>query len=177
MIARSPYDFEWSNITFNHFHGFCNDILNELNVPKPHENYLENIVSTVENAISDTNIDQYKFDAILIDEGQDYEWGWYNLLSQFLRERNELFFVCDKKQNIYDRELSWIDNMGDFKGKVQFKGVWPELNTVYRIPKKIGDIANKFSEEFGLEQSIEVSEEYQQLTLFERPPLFEWEKY
>lgn len=175
MIARSPYDFEWANITFKHFHGFCNDILNELNVPKPHENYLENIVSTVENAISDKNIDQYKFDAILIDEGQDYEWGWYNLLSQFLRERNELFFVCDKKQNIYDRELSWIDNMGDFKGKVQFKGVWPELNTVYRIPKKIGDIANKFSEEFGLEQSIEVSEEYQQITLYERPPLFEWD--
>lgn len=174
MIARSPYGFEWSNITFKHFHDFCNDILNKLNVKKPHENYLENIVSTVENAISNRDIDNYKYDAILIDEGQDYEWSWYNLLSKFLRERNELFFVCDKKQNIYNRELSWIDNMGDYKGKVQFKGPWPELNTIYRIPKKIGDVANKFSSEFGLEESIEVSEEYQQLTLFERSPLFEW---
>lgn len=174
MIARCPYDFEWSNISFNHFHGFCNDILNELNIPKPHQNYLENIVKTVENAISDRDIDEYKFDAILIDEGQDYEWSWYNLLSLFLKDRNELFFVCDKKQNIYDRELSWIENMGEFEGKVQFKGVWPELKTVYRIPKKIGDIANKFSEEFELEESIEVSEEYQQLTLFDKPPIFEW---
>lgn len=175
MITRTPYNFNWSNITFNHFHGFCNDILNELNVPKPNENYLKEIVNTVEKAIADKNIDKFKYDAILIDEGQDYEWGWYNLLSKFLKERNELFFVCDKKQNIYNRDLSWIDNMGDFKGKVQFKGAWPELNTVYRIPKIIGDIANRFSEEFDLDRSIELSEEYQQLTLFERPPIFKWE--
>ena len=174
MISRSPYDFDRSNIEFNHFHGFCKDMLIEFNAPKPHDNYLENIVSYVENAISNRNIDKYKFDAILIDEGQDYEWAWYNLLSQFLNERNELFFVCDKKQNIYDRELSWIENMGKFKGKVQFKGVWPELNTVYRIPKKIGNVANEFSDKFDLEHSIEVAEEYQQLNLYERPPLFEW---
>lgn len=174
MIARTPYEFEWANITFNYFHGFCKDVLNELNVPKPYD-FLENIVSTVDGAITDVYMDEYKFDAILIDEGQDYEWSWYNLLSKFLTERNELFFVCDKKQNIYDRELSWIDNMGEYKGKVQFKGVWPELKTVYRIPKKIGDITNKFSDEFGLEHSIDVSEEYQQLTLFEKPPIFQWD--
>lgn len=174
MVERTPFDFERSNIAYNYFHGFCKDILNELNVPKPYP-FLEKIVGTVEGAISNVDMDKYKFDAILIDEGQDYEWSWYNLLSKFLSERNELFFVCDKKQNIYDRELSWIDNMGEYKGKVQFKGVWPELNTVYRIPKKIGDVANKFSEEFGLEHSIDVSEEYQQLTLFEKPPLFQWD--
>ncbi|MGI6481952.1 MAG: UvrD-helicase domain-containing protein [Methanobacterium sp.] len=174
MIARTPYNFEWANITFNYFHGFCKDMLNELNIPKPYP-FLENVVSTLEGAISNVAIDEYKYDAILIDEGQDYEWIWYDLLSKFLTDRNELFFVCDKKQNIYNRELSWIDNMGEFKGKVQFKGVWPELKTVYRIPKKIGDITNKFSDEFGLEHSIEVSEDYQQITLFEKPPIFRWD--
>jgi hypothetical protein len=128
MIARTPYNFEWANITFNYFHGFCKDMLNELNIPKPYP-FLENVVSTLEGAISNVAIDEYKYDAILIDEGQDYEWIWYDLLSKFLTDRNELFFVCDKKQNIYNRELSWIDNMGEFKGKVQFKGVWPELKT------------------------------------------------
>jgi len=52
MVARAPFEFEWSNITFNHFHGFCNDVLNQLDVPSPPgETYFEDIVPIVENAI------------------------------------------------------------------------------------------------------------------------------
>jgi len=169
MIARAPYEFPWENIHFYHFHGFCNEILNDLSVPKTHTDYLDKIVPTVEEAISDKDIDKFKYDAILIDEGQDYKWEWYNLLSKFLKERDELFFVCDENQNIYNRELDWIDAMRN----VKFQGRWGELKTVHRIPKKIGKIANQFSETFGLEQSVEI-EDYQQLTLFKKPPLFEW---
>ena len=125
LVDKTPYNFSWSNQTFRHFHGFCNDILNELMMDNPDVDYTE---KSVREAIITHSIEKYKFDSILIDEGQDYEWEWYDLLSKFLNERNELFFVCDKKQNIYDRELSWVDNMGQFKGKVQFKGPWPELN-------------------------------------------------
>ncbi|KAF5044838.1 AAA domain protein [anaerobic digester metagenome] len=174
MIARAPFEFQWSNITFNHFHGFCNDILNELSVSKPHENYLKTIVPTVETTIGGKDIEKFKFDAILIDEGQDYEWEWYNLLSKFLKSRNELFFVCDENQNIYGRNLSWVQDMGRFEGKVQFKGRWAELKEVHRLPKEIGNIANRFSEKFNLKQSVKTSK-YTQLTLFERPPLVKWE--
>jgi superfamily I DNA/RNA helicase len=169
MIAKAPFDFEWKNITFNHFHGFCNDILNELGILKPQGNYFDEIVPAVEGAISNNDIGRFKFDAILIDEGQDCKWEWYDLLSKFLNERDELLFVCDKNQNIYGRELSWIDNMGN----VKFRGRWGELNTIYRLPRKIGTVANKFSETFGLDNLIE-TEEYAQLTLFERPPIFKW---
>ena len=170
MIARAPFEFEWSKITFNHFHGFCNDVLNELGVPSPKETYFKDIVPTVEKALETAtqrgkSIENLKFDAILIDEGQDYKWEWYNCLCQFLRERDELLLVCDKKQNIYERDLSWID--GKMK-KVKFRGKWRELKTVYRLPKKIGDAANRFSSMFGLDQSVEV-EKYVQLKLFERP--------
>ena len=168
MIARSPIGFEWKNITFNHFHGFCNDILNKLGVPAPKEHYLEKIVPTVEKALktamlSGKKIKDLQFDAILIDEGQDYEWEWYDLLCKFLRERDELLIVCDKKQNIYLRDLRWID-----KPMKNFPGRWRELKTVYRLPKKIGDAANRFSDMFGLDQSIEI-EKYIQLKLSEMP--------
>ncbi|MDY6865125.1 MAG: UvrD-helicase domain-containing protein [Halobacteriota archaeon] len=171
MIARTPFEFERSKITFNHFHGFCNDVLNELGVPSPPgKTYFNDIVPTVENALKTAtqrgkSIENLKFDAILIDEGQDYKWEWYNCLCQFLRERDELLLVCDKKQNIYERDLSWID--GKMK-KVKFRGKWRELKTVYRLPKKIGDATNRFSSMFGLDQSVEV-EKYIQLKLFERP--------
>ncbi|MGB9937862.1 MAG: UvrD-helicase domain-containing protein [Methanobacterium sp.] len=168
MIKNTPFDFEWKNIAFNHFHGLCNDILNELGVEKP-KNYFDEIVPTVEDAISKNDIEKYKFDAILIDEGQDCKWEWYNLISKFLNERDELLFVCDKNQNIYGRELSWIDNMGN----VKFRGRWGELNTIYRLPPKIGNVANKFSKAFNLDQQLD-TEEYAQLTLFERPPILKW---
>ncbi len=169
MIARIPFEFEWKKITFNHFHGFCNDVLNKWGIPAPHEEYLENIATTVESALKmkvsqGENKDIQKFDAILIDEGQDFEWEWYSCLSKFLTKRNELFLVCDKKQNLYERDLGWVD--GEMRN-VQFRGRWRELKTIYRLPKKIGDAANRFSKMFGLDQSLEV-EEYVQLKLSER---------
>lgn len=178
MIARAPFEFYWSKIHFNHFHGFCEDILNELNIPSPHgETYFEDIVPTVENALKmaiqkGKHIENLKFDAILIDEGQDYEWGWYNLLCKFLKERDELLLVCDKKQNIYERDLNWID--GKMKD-VKFRGRWRELKTVYRLPKEIGDAVNRFSIMFKLDQSVEI-ERYIQLELFEYhiEPHFVW---
>lgn len=168
MVDKTPYNFEWSNITFRHFHGFCRDILNELMLPMPD---VEDAPLAVEEAIKDRDVRM--FDSILIDEGQDYEWEWYNLLSKFLSERDELFFVCDKKQNVYDRELNWIDNMGDFKGKVKFKGRWPELNTVYRLPKEIAEVSNSFSREYSLDQSVKM--DFSQSTLSRDSILFRWE--
>ena len=114
MVARAPYEFSWAKINFKHFHGFCNDFLNELGIPKPKENYLEAIVTAVESALDSAmqqgkNLDYLKYDAILIDEGQDFKREWYNLLSKFLTKRDELLFVCDKKQNIYGIDLNWID--------------------------------------------------------------------
>lgn len=166
MIKRAPFNFDLRNITRIHFHGFCNDILNELGVPAPHENYLEKIVPTVENALktlSEKKIKDLQFDAILIDEGQDYEEGWYNLLCKFLRERDELLIVCDKKQKIYSQDLSWID-----KPMKNFPGGWRELKTVYRLPKKIGDATNRFSDMFGLDQSVEVEKYIMSLEYFKR---------
>lgn len=161
MIKRTPYGFDW-HISFNHFHGFCNDILNELNIPKPQENYFDSIVGTVHRAIENNEIDNFKFDAILIDEAQDYKREWYDLLSSFLTERNEMLLACDEGQNIYGRDLSWM------------KGRWGELTTVHRLPPTIGDFAKKFSQEFGLKEAIEI-EEYVQLTIYEKAPILIWE--
>lgn len=168
MVDKSPYNFQWSNITFRHFHGFCNDILNEFLIPRPSK--IDDIVAVLDKELENKNIDEFKFDAILIDEGQDYSWEWYNFLSKFLKERNELFLVCDEKQNIYDRELSWIDGKME---NVQFRGRWSELNTIHRLPYEIAEIANQFSEEFHLSQSVDF--DYAQTTLFnDRDSFFSW---
>lgn len=177
MINDSPYNFNWSNITFRHFHGFCKDLLNEFSLHAPSR--FEDIVPVLEEAIGkiledpimSKALEKFKYDAILIDEGQDYSWQWYNFLSKFLNNRNELFLVCDEKQNIYGRELSWIDGKME---NVQFRGRWSELNTIHRLPRKISQLANKFSNEFGLTSSVEFDPE--QTVLFnDSSSFFRWE--
>lgn len=166
LLDKTPYDFCWSNITIKHFHGFCNDIINEIGIIRPRA---ELMVPVIENKLSTMDMTNFKFDAIIIDEGQDYKWEWYNFLNNFLTDRDELFLVCDKKQNIYDRELSWIDKA---MKNVKFRGPWAELNTVYRMPKEIAIITNKFSEEFNLEESVDM--DFEQTQLLNKDYSMEW---
>ncbi|MCU0646073.1 MAG: AAA family ATPase, partial [bacterium] len=175
MVRRAPFEFEWKDsfgapyITFNHFHGFCKDILNHFAIKWPkglgEDLFRTIIVNEVKNIIEKNKNRYEKWDAILIDEGQDYYWEWYDLLCNFLTSRDELFFVVDKKQNIYDRELSWIDSG---MKNVKFSGRWRELKIVFRLPKKVVEYSNQFSKIFNLNSEIE-AEEIIQPTLFDRP--------
>lgn len=60
-----------------------------------------------------------QYDAILIDEGQDFEPSWLELLSKVLNpETQSLLLVEDKAQNIYKRKTSLSQNTGlDFRGR------------------------------------------------------------
>jgi superfamily I DNA/RNA helicase len=167
MVARSPFAFSWKQITLNHFHGFCKDILNAYGVPWPtsegEDVFRRDVPMAVLAAIEGQAHERW--DAILIDEGQDYYWEWYDLLSRFTTERDELLFVCDKRQNIYGRDLNWIDS--DMRN-VKFRGRWGELKTVFRLPPVVAEYAKDFAGRFGLKQDVQIEGVIQQ-SLFERP--------
>ncbi|MFH1008244.1 MAG: NERD domain-containing protein [Candidatus Latescibacterota bacterium] len=173
MIQRSPFAFDWKRITFNHFHGLCRDILNEFGqewpsspqredrgLPKKDENALQSFFKmTVPGAVKQAieGKKYAKYDAILIDEGQDYHFEWYDLLNNhFLTDRDELLVVLDKKQNIYERELDWVDKRVTRKGLEKFKD-YIDLTVTFRMPRKVAELAKEFSEEFRLNQELKVS--------------------
>ena len=173
MIARAPFKFKWDKITFNHFHGFCKDKLNEFEAewPRSYDTELltrEQREATLEiffksvvpaTVIGSIREDEYaKYDAILIDEGQDYHFEWYSMLNEyFLSPRDELLVVCDKKQNIYDREMDWIDKRVTKQGLEKFKDGYIDLTTSYRMPQRVAEMSNEFSELFELNQDIRLS--------------------
>lgn len=166
MVQRSPYSFSWKNFTFGHFHGFCKDILNEFGEKWPSET--ADSETTFRDIVPNKVIevikrgDFVKYDAILIDEGQDYYIEWYNMLCHFLTERDEVVVVCDKKQNIYSREMDWLDKR---RSGVEKFGEWIELKTIVRLPEKIAEMTKEFSERFNLNQDVRVDN-------VERPDLF-----
>lgn len=162
MIARSPFAFSWGQFTFTHFHGFCKDRLNEFDQkwPKsdgvPTEEFFKSVVpNAVINAIQGKQ--QQKYDAILIDEGQDYHYEWYSMLDKyFLSSRDEVLIVCDKRQNIFERELDWLDKRVTKAGLEKFKEPYVDLTVTFRLPKKVAVMSNEFSEVFELNQELKV---------------------
>ncbi|MDR3178122.1 MAG: UvrD-helicase domain-containing protein [Campylobacteraceae bacterium] len=164
MIQRTPFEFKWDSFTLNHFHGFCKDILNEFDEKWPNGNdeglFMEIVPKRVLEVIKRGSFEKY--DAILIDEGQDYCIEWYKMLCEFLTQRDELVVVCDKKQNIYNRDMGWLDKR---RSGVEKFGDWLELKTTIRLPEKIAKMTKDFSEKFNLNQDVKINK-------IERPNLF-----
>lgn len=160
MIGRSPFNFSWDKLTFNHFHGFCKDLLNEFGRKWPKQAIQDDndfFKVTVPNEVINSikNKIYLKYDAILIDEGQDFHFEWYTLLDgYFLSERDELLIVSDKRQNIFNRKLDWLDKRVS-NGLHKFNDRYIDLNISYRLPKRVIEIANDFSRKFSLNQDLD----------------------
>lgn len=86
-----------------------------------------------------------KYDAILIDELQDFKVQWMkNLESNFLKkDTGELFILADEKQNIYSREMP--DNKLPYTG---IKGSWNILNKSMRLEGNIAYLAKSYQKYF-----------------------------
>lgn len=85
------------------------------------------------------------YDAILIDEGQDFDSNWYMLVSKLLNpETKSLLLVEDRAQNIYQRKRSYVQDTGlDFRGRSKV------LNINYRNTAEIVQYAWDFYDHFS----------------------------
>jgi len=78
-------------------------------------------------AIADTGAELMRYDAILIDEGQDFKQLWWDFLRDYvLVKGGEMLLVCDQAQDTYERGV-WLEEMKGF-------GAWTELKESYRVP-------------------------------------------
>lgn len=80
------------------------------------------------------------YDAILIDEGQDFEPEWLKLLTHVLNpDTQSLLLVEDRAQNIFKRKVSLAQNIG-----LNFRGRSKILNINYRNTAQIAQFAWDF---------------------------------
>jgi hypothetical protein len=64
--------------------------------------------------------------------------------------------VCDKRQNIFDRELDWLDKRVTKDGLDKFKEPYIDLTVTFRLPKRVAVMSNEFSVDFDLNQELKV---------------------
>jgi hypothetical protein len=195
----NPLDYE-ADITISTFHGWARSyLLNSSSFfknlylngeksakkeDKMNDFFRDFVPSLLLQLIKSQGEDIRQYDAILIDEAQDFDKSWFLPLVEVLNpETNSLLITCDGLQGIYARKRFYWSDVG-----IQAKGRVKRFEKSYRTPIEIGVVAqatlperlksliDKFDEflstkEFvGNHGSVEIilsqnrDEEYQKLT-------------
>lgn len=113
----------------------------------------------------------HRYDAIFVDEGQDYLPLWWNVLRDALRPGGEMLLVADPTQDVYERSASWTDAAMTGAG---FRGPWNLMATSYRLPRVLAVQATLFAREFITSGEVVVPEPEPQQELDLYPAHLQW---
>ncbi len=134
-------------ITFLNFHSWCKRVClatgheqaykelwgdssedRELSTNAVLENRMAQLVQRIYNGQSqDSGTTPLFYDAILVDEGQDFRLNWWQTLRKAGKDGGEMLLVADKTQNIYGTAGAWTEQAmvgAGFQG-----GPWAQLST------------------------------------------------
>lgn len=94
-----------------------------------------------------------RYDAILVDEGQDILPEWWSVLRKVCKPEGEMVLVADATQDVYGTARSWTDDAMQGAG---FSGPWAQLPVSYRLPVGLIDRARSFARAFLPSEFVEL---------------------
>lgn len=129
------------------FHAWCARELRLAKIPMPPtpergeawHAYWEGVPSLLLNGYRGGEAATGTYQAILIDEGQDFGNDWYRAILMALDPTtNSLFIALDSSQNIYKRKISWRELGVQIVGhsrvlRINYRNTRPILNAAYQI--------------------------------------------
>ena len=129
---------KYSNLESKHFHQWIREIGQQVDLKCGIKD--EEITHMLEAIRSDYLDKLEKYDAILIDEGQDMAKEWLEFIVNMLRspQKSHLLLASDGAQNLYNRKYT-LKSVG-----IQAAGRTKILRENYRNTKQILDCANGF---------------------------------
>jgi hypothetical protein len=126
-----------SGVKVCHFYELCSEIIGESVAFENEAAEYYEIVT--QEALSKIVAFGKKFDAILLDEGQDFTPDMFKVATGLLNPAtNNLTIVLDDRQNIYRPKAQWKE-LG-----IQARGRVHKLETVYRNTVEIASFADRF---------------------------------
>ncbi len=149
------------NIIFCNFHSWCGQVCKDVGWATAYENlwkdadprrvleeYLPRLVARAASAKG-----ARKFDAILVDEGQDYRPLWWSTLRKFLNKGGEMVLAADATQDVYGTAGGWTEDAMKGAG---FHGDWAQLEVSYRLPPSTVPHLREFASRFLPNESADV---------------------
>jgi hypothetical protein len=98
-----------------------------------------------------------KWDAILLDEGQDFQLSWWITLRKALKQDGEALLCADRTQNIYGI-APWTEEEMSHAG---FRGPWGTMEESFRLSPTMCRLARLFIDEFLGDAEVQVPEPLQ----------------
>ncbi len=149
-LQRVSLDFDWGNITINNYHEFINSQLNNLGVavsiPEGYDSahiseYLENNYYGNKSLFEDYKDKTERYDAIFIDEIQDYHRAWMEIIKGYFWNPNGQYILFgDVKQNIYSNSTENKDVHANVRSIL-------ELKQCHRSQFKVRELAVEFQKQ------------------------------
>ena len=153
-------------VEFRHFHGWCKWVCHLAGYKNEYHQLWskfseeavldEHIAKLVLQIYADPSVQDVLplYHAILVDEGQDYNKDWWQTLRSAVEPDGEMLLVADKTQNIYGKDLTWLD--GSLRG-TGISSRWYNLETSYRLPPEIVPILEDFANHFLVPSGVELT--------------------
>jgi superfamily I DNA and RNA helicase len=125
-----------NGVTVKHFYELCADIIGErVTYENEDADYYQLVCQEALTQIHNNK----QYDAILVDEGQDFTQDMFGLVTALLNPKtNNLTIALDDNQNIYQNKAHW-KGMG-----IQAQGRVHKISAVYRNTIEIRDFADRF---------------------------------
>jgi len=139
-------------VSFTDFFGLLKDLVKQRPETRdPETEWNKWVIQVLSEAYMSYGNDLPTYDAILVDEGQDFEGEWWTFLRQHvLRPGGEMLLVADLTQNLYERS-NWTESGAAGGG---FKGPWFELDGTYRLPVDLVPIVSEFAKTFLSDEDL-----------------------
>ena len=146
---KNEYNTAFFNCHFNHFHGYLRDICEQTadseadyknlfaqrkNGPPP----TDEIVKLARSVLGQLGP---RYDAIMVDEGQDWDATWVPILQESIRPGGELLVAEDVTQDIYGRTNTHRDKQARFGIRANTR----ELSQSFRLHPAMIPVLQSFS--------------------------------
>jgi hypothetical protein len=98
-----------------------------------------------ESVIGETIPDEWMFDTLVVDEGQDFEQLWADMLFMLLRPGGRMFWFEDPDQNVRQQPTVRLDRFVTYRAR-----------TNYRTPRSIATLIGQAFPDFDFETGSEL---------------------
>lgn len=149
------------NITYVNFHSWCKQVCMDVGWDARYDDLWKGGGAST---VLETELPQLvaaaarceeapRYDAILVDEGQDYRPLWWDTLRQFLIPDGEMLLVADATQDVYGTAGAWTDEAMTGAG---FRGAWVQLDVSYRLPSTALPLIREFAARYLPQEGVDL---------------------
>ncbi|MBA0187309.1 NERD domain-containing protein [Pectobacterium odoriferum] len=131
-----------------HFHDWCASAARKFKLNVSREGlFFDNCFTALEKAVNSGAVTDSGYDAVLVDEGHDFDQRWLSLIARlFDNTTRSLLLMYDDAQSLYRRERALNFSLASVG--IQAQGRTSVLRVNYRNPCRILNFAYAFSRDY-----------------------------